>query len=290
MIDLTDYTVIKKLLVKHNFRFSKALGQNFLVDPTVCPQMAELAGIDRDTCVIEIGAGIGVLTVELAKRAKKVVTFEVDARLIPVLAETLDGLANTEVVCLDVTKTDLPAFFAERFAGERVCVCANLPYYITSPVLMLLLESRLPLSTVTVMVQKEAAERICAGVGQKNSGALTAAVCYYAEPHYLFDVGRDSFLPSPHVDSAVIRLDIRERPPVEVRDERFFFRTIRAAFAQRRKTAVNSLSSGLALDRAVVSEALTAVGLSPTARAETFTLAQFASLADTLLAENSVEC
>ena len=282
MYNLTDYKTIKQLLGQQDFHFSKALGQNFLVNPDICPAMAEQAGITQESGVLEIGAGIGVLTVELAKRAKKVVTLEIDTRLLPILGRTLADCPNTEVLNRDILKTDLPLLVQEQFGELPLYVCANLPYYITSPVIMALLESRVPFRAITVMVQKEAAERICAPVGSRGAGALTAAVSYYAEADYLFDVGRDSFMPPPKVDSAVIRLTVRKAPPVQVADEKYFFRVIQSAFAQRRKTAANSLSAGLGKDKQTVLSALEKIGAAPTDRAETFSLEQFALLAQLL--------
>ncbi|MBS7361943.1 MAG: ribosomal RNA small subunit methyltransferase A, partial [Oscillospiraceae bacterium] len=226
MQNLSDISVIKKILSEHGFTFSKSLGQNFLINPTVCPRMAEACGADSDTGVLEIGAGIGVLTAELAKRAKKVVSLELDTRLIPVLAETLGEFSNVEVLNADVLKLDLNKLIDDCFQGMHVAVCANLPYYITSPVIMALLESRIPVDAVTVMVQKEAAARLCAPVGSRDAGAVTVAVNYYAQAEKLFDVSAGSFMPAPKVDSSLIRLNIRKEPPVEVSDEKFFFRVI----------------------------------------------------------------
>ena len=205
MYNLTDIGTIKDILGRHGFHFSKALGQNFIVNPSVCPRMAEESGIDENCGVIEIGAGIGVLTAELAKRAKKVVCVELDTRLLPILAETLADFDNIEIINQDVLKTDLAALIKEKFEGMPVYVCANLPYYITSPVIMTLLESRLPIEAITVMVQKEAAQRLCAAVGSRLSGAVTVAVDYYAKAEKLFDVSAGSFMPAPKVDSCVIR-------------------------------------------------------------------------------------
>ena len=206
-MDLTDVNTVRRLLARHGFQFSKSLGQNFITDPAVCPQMASLCGVTKEAGVIEIGPGCGVLTVELAKRAAKVVAIELDARLLPVLAETLEDCRNVEVVNADVMKTDLRALIETHFPGMPVYVCANLPYYITSPVIMYLLQSRLPVENITVMVHKEAAERLCAKVGERESGAVTVAVDYYARAEELFSVGRDSFTPAPKVDSKVIRLE-----------------------------------------------------------------------------------
>ncbi len=286
MQNLSDISVIKKILSEHGFTFSKSLGQNFLINPTVCPRMAEACGADCDTGVLEIGAGIGVLTAELAKRAKKVVSLELDTRLIPVLAETLGEFSNVEVLNADVLKLDLNKLIDDCFQGMHVAVCANLPYYITSPVIMALLESRIPVDAVTVMVQKEAAARLCAPVGSRDAGAVTVAVNYYAQAEKLFDVSAGSFMPAPKVDSSVIRLNIRKEPPVEVSDEKFFFRVIKAAFGQRRKTASNSLSAGLGIPKDKVSSAIAAAGFEPSVRAESLTMQELARLSECLLNMN----
>lgn len=282
MLELTDIGTIKALLARHGFHFSKALGQNFIVNPSVCPRMADESGIDSESGVIEIGAGIGVLTAELAKRAKKVVCIELDSKLLPILDETLADFDNIEIINADVLKTDLAALIEEKFGGMPVYVCANLPYYITSPVIMTLLESRLPLKAVTVMVQREAAQRLCAPVGSRLSGAVTVAVDYYAEARKLFDVSAGSFMPAPKVDSSVIRLDIREKPGIEVSDEKLFFSMIHAAFSQRRKTASNSISSGTGIPKAVVAEAIERCGFPPSVRAESMTAEQLAALCEAL--------
>lgn len=282
MDNLADIKTVRDILSRHGFSFSKTLGQNFLINRSVCPRMAELSGAAPDVGVLEIGPGIGVLTRELASRARKVVSVELDDRLLPVLAETLDGFDNVRIVPGDILKIDLPALLREQFDGMKVAVCANLPYYITSPVVMSLLESRLPFEAVTVMVQKEAADRICAKPGTRASGAISAAVWYYCEPRMLFGVSRGSFMPAPNVDSAVIRLDIRREPPVKVADEKRFFALIRAAFGQRRKTAVNSISAGLGISKQQTSDALKTAGLAPAVRAEQLTLQQFADLSNAL--------
>lgn len=282
MLELTDIGTIKALLARHGFHFSKALGQNFIVNPSVCPRMADESGIDSESGVIEIGAGIGVLTAELAKRAKKVVCIELDSKLLPILDETLADFDNIEIINADVLKTDLAALIEEKFGGMPVYICANLPYYITSPVIMTLLESRLPLKAVTVMVQREAAQRLCAPVGSRLSGAVTVAVDYYAEARKLFDVSAGSFMPAPKVDSSVIRLDIREKPGIEVSDEKLFFSMVHAAFSQRRKTASNSISSGTGIPKAVVAEAIERCGFPPSVRAESMTAEHLAALCEAL--------
>lgn len=282
MQNLSDISVIRGVLERHGFNFSKALGQNFIINPSVCPKMAENCLCDENTGVIEIGAGIGVLTAELAKRAKKVVCVELDTRLLPILDETLSDFDNIEIVNADVMKVDLHALIKEKFEDMDVVVCANLPYYITSPIITMLLESRLPIKAVTVMVQKEAADRLCTPVGSRDSGAITVCTNYYAEVRQLFNVSRGSFMPAPNVDSTVIRLDIRPYPAVEISDEKKFFRMVKAAFAQRRKTAVNSIASGMGLSKSQVTDALIKSGLSETVRAEKLTMQQLASLCENL--------
>lgn len=279
MEPLTNRTVIRQVMEKHGFTFSKALGQNFIVNPSVCPRIAEEGGAAPGVGVIEIGAGIGVLTAELARRAQKVVCIEIDARLLPILEETLADFSNVTIVNQDVMKTDLAALIAREFPGLEVVVCANLPYYITSPILMSLLEQRLPIRSVTVMVQREAARRICAPPGTREAGAISAAVRYYSNPKILFPVSRGSFLPAPEVDSAVIRLDILPEPPVAVPSEKAFFAVVRGAFGQRRKTVLNTLSAALNLPKEETRSLLEAAGVSPAARAEELILPQFAAIA-----------
>lgn len=282
---LSDISTIRAVLEKNGFHFSKALGQNFLINPSVCPRMAALSGAADCAGAVEVGPGIGVLTWELSQVAKKVVSIELDKRLLPVLDETLADCDNVKILNADVMKLDLRRMIEEEFPGGEVAVCANLPYYITSPVIMRLLEERLPVTSITVMVQKEAAERLCAHPGERACGAVSAAVWYYAEPEILFQVSRGSFMPAPNVDSAVIRLRIRRTPPVEVADEPFFFRVVRAAFAQRRKTAVNSIANTLGRSKQAVAAAFDAAGVPQNARAEALTLEGFAALAAGLLQE-----
>ena len=279
MQSLTNISEIKDLLSRHGFSFSKALGQNFLINPSVCPRMAMSCGADENTGVLEIGPGIGVLTRELAKVAARVAAIEIDGRLLPVLNETLAGYDNISLIHGDVMELDLQGIINREFGGMRTVICANLPYYITSPILMKLLESRLPVDSITVMVQKEAADRICAKPGTRECGAVTLAVWYYSEPQKLFPVSRGSFMPAPNVDSAVIRLNIRKNPPCEVKDEKAMFRLIKAAFGQRRKTLPNSLmGAGLSRDEAI--SLLDGAGIPRQARAEQLTLEQFAELAN----------
>lgn len=281
---LSDPGAVRELLQRHGLRLSKGLGQNFLINPTVCPRMAEACGAEDCAGVLEIGPGVGVLTWELAQRAEKVVSVELDHRLIPVLGETLADCPNVEIIEGDILKLDLYALIREKFAGSPVCVCANLPYYITSPVIMRLLESRLPLTQATVMVQKEAAQRLCAPPGVRECGAVSVSVHYHSRPQILFGVSRGSFLPPPNVDSSVVQFQMLSIPPVSVRDEELLFRTARGAFSQRRKTLLNSLSAALALPKSQVGDCLEQAGLSPTARAEELSLTQFAALSDALAA------
>ena len=281
MKKLSDIGTIKEILGRHGFTFSKSLGQNFLINPSVCPRMAELSGAAQGVGVIEIGPGIGVLTNELCALADKVVAVELDKRLLPVLEETLAEYDNIKVINADVLELDLQKLIEEEFAGMEVVVCANLPYYITSPVIMKLLEDKLPISAVTVMVQKEAARRICAPVGSRESGAVTVSVNYYAKPELLFDVSAGSFMPAPKVDSAVMRLNILDEPPVKT-DEKKFFAVVKAAFSQRRKVISNSLSSGLGIGKAEVLTILEAAGVPANARAETLSLQAFADIANNI--------
>lgn len=279
---LSDIGEIKRILGSHGFTFSKAMGQNFLVNPSVCPRMAQLCGADENTGVLEIGPGIGVLTNELCKIAKRVVSVELDTRLLPVLEETLSEHKNFKVINSDVLKLDLKKVIAEEFQGMDVVVCANLPYYITSPIIMKLLEDKLPIKALTVMVQKEAADRLCAQVGSRESGAVTVAVNYYSEAEKLFAVSRGSFMPAPNVDSAVIRLNVSDKPRIEVKDEKLFFKMVKSAFAQRRKTISNSITSGLSLSKEAFKTACENAGISPTARAEALTLEELGMLCNSI--------
>ena len=279
---LTDLSTIKALCAAHGFSFSKGLGQNFIVNPGICPKIAEAAGIDGAMGVLEIGPGFGVLTQELARRAGKVVAIEIDKRLPPLLAETLAEFKNVTIIEGDVMELELAALLQQHFPGMRVAVCANLPYYITSPVLMRLLEQRLPVEQITVMVQKEAAERLTAAPGTRMAGAITYTVHYYASPQMLFSVQPGSFYPPPKVTSAVIRLRPHRSPPVMPHNEAAMFRTIRAAFGQRRKTAANAVSAGLGLPKETVLAALDAADIPASARPEQLTLRDYAAFSDAL--------
>lgn len=281
-MELTNINVIRQLFERHGFSFTKSLGQNFLINPAVCPKIAEMGGAKPGVCALEIGTGVGVLTKELAMRCEKVIAVEIDTTLKPILEETLAEFDNVEIVFADVMETDLAALLAEKAPGMEVVVCANLPYYITSPVIMRVLESRLPVSAMTVMVQKEAADRICAKPGTRDCGAISCAVSYYSEPKLLFKVGRGSFMPSPNVDSAVIRLDVKPECGRVPGWERLMFRIIRAAFSQRRKQIANPLSAELHIAKPQLAEIMQSCGIKPTARAEELTLEDYAGLTDAL--------
>ena len=275
---LSDPAVIKRILSEAGFSFKKSLGQNFLIDGSVCPEMASAACEDGEKFALEIGPGIGVLTAELARCFERVTAIELDERLRPVLKKTLSFADNTEIVFGDAMKMDLRGLIEQRADGRKVAVCANLPYYITSPLIMLLLESKLPITSITVMVQKEAAERICAEVGTRESGAVTVAVRYFSEPEILFGVPREAFMPSPNVDSAVIKLKIRTAPPISVADERAFFAFVKAAFGQRRKTVINSLSSLGGYARDDIRTTLSSNGIREDIRAEALGMDELASV------------
>lgn len=279
-MQLTDIGEIKRLFNMCGFSFTKSLGQNFLINPTVCPRIAQLGGCSKDRCALEIGTGVGVLTRELAERCEKVAAVEIDERLRPILAETLADFDNVEVVFSDVMETDLAALIAQKFGGKETVVCANLPYYITSPVIMKVLESRLPIKSMTVMVQREAADRICAAPGTRECGALTYAVNYYSTPKLLFKVNRGSFMPAPNVDSAVIRLDIKSGGELPETEEKLLFKLIRSGFSQRRKQLVNPLSAELGRSKSEIADALGTLGLKPTSRAEELTLEDYIKLAE----------
>ncbi|MDR0992423.1 MAG: 16S rRNA (adenine(1518)-N(6)/adenine(1519)-N(6))-dimethyltransferase RsmA [Ruminococcus sp.] len=275
---LTNLSEIRRLSEKYGFSFSKKLGQNFLINPSVCPKIAE-NGIIEGGGVIEIGTGFGTLTRELAERAEKVVAVELDTRLLPVLSETLEDFGNVKIINADFLKTDLQALIDTEFADfDDITVCANLPYYVTTPILMKILESRTLIKRITVMVQKEAADRLTASPGTRESGAITYAVRYFSEPKTLFSVSRGSFYPPPNVDSAVISLDILDKSPVEVTDEKTLFSLIKAAFSQRRKTFVNAAASGLSLDKEYLTEILRKIGIDEKIRPEKLTLADFAAI------------
>ena len=279
-MDLCNINEIKALLARHGFHFSKAKGQNFLTQNWVPREIVARAGIDETCAALEGGPGIGPLTQELCRSAKKGIAIEVDLQ--PVLAETMAGNENLEIIFGDVLKTDIRALVAEEFAGLRPVACANLPYYITTPILAALLESR-AFESITVMVQKEVAQRIAAPAGKGDYGAFSVFCQYYAVPELLFDVPPSCFIPQPKVTSAVLKLTMRTEPVCEIRDEALFFRTVKAAFAQRRKTLLNALSAGFGeLSKAELAELIEESGFAPTVRGETLDIPSFASLANAI--------
>ncbi len=273
--------VIKSIAEKYDFQFKKGLGQNFLTSQEVLEEIADAAEIDGGG-VLEIGPGFGVLTNELAKRAKKVVACEIDARLIPILSDTLSEYNNIKIINRDILKTDVRALIDEEFGGEKISIAANLPYYITTPIITGVIEARLPIKNFVVMVQKEVADRIGAKPGTKDYGALSVLCRFYTEPEIISVVPAGLFVPRPKVDSAVLRMRFRDKPAVETKDERMFFRVVKAAFSQRRKTLLNCLASNFQSSKDELRELLLSVGIEPTRRGETLTLSEFAAIADKL--------
>lgn len=280
---LTNIRYVRSLLDRHGFHFSKKLGQNFLINPEVCPRIAEMGHAAAGHGILEIGTGIGTLTKELVKRAEKVTAVEVDQRLFPILEETVGQYPNLHIIHQDILKCDIPALLEEEFGDLPVSVCANLPYYITAPILMHLLESRAKLETITVMVQKEVAEKLTAPVGTREAGAITVAVQYYGTVKQLFSVSRGSFLPPPNVDSAVIQIQLGTPYDEQVADEKHFFRMVRSGFSQRRKTLVNALSATMGYDKAAIISALQICQLPETIRMESLTMEQLLLLHRVLL-------
>ncbi|MBR5471654.1 MAG: 16S rRNA (adenine(1518)-N(6)/adenine(1519)-N(6))-dimethyltransferase RsmA [Oscillibacter sp.] len=280
-MNLCDYNFIRDLLGRHGFHFSKSMGQNFLIDPEVPYNIAAASQADKSCGVLEIGPGIGPLTAELAQRAGKVVSVELDKALLPVLAETMCGYDNVEIVPGDAMKLDLGALAAEKFQGLTPIVCANLPYNITTPILEKLIETPC-FETITVLIQKEVAQRLSAAQGSADGGSFSLFLQYYMETEYLFDVPREKFLPAPKVTSAVLRCVRRPKPAVEVEDEAFFFKVMRGAFLLRRKTLANSLSSALGRSKEEIQDAITVCGLRTDVRGEKLTLQDFANLSKAL--------
>lgn len=273
-----------EVLQKHKFTIQKKFGQNFLIDSHVLERITEAAQLNSQDCVIEIGPGLGAMTQYLAKSAGRVIAVEIDRALIPILEETLSGLSNVEILNADIMKVDLRRLIEEKNGGRPVKVVANLPYYITTPIIMRLLEEKLPLQSITIMVQKEVAQRMQAGPGSKDYGALSLAVQFYAKAQIVANVPPNCFIPRPNVDSSVIRLTLYEKPPVLAQDEKKMFSIIRASFNQRRKMLINSLHNApeLAADKEAVRTALLSMGISEKARGEELTLTQFARLSDLL--------
>jgi len=281
-MNLCNIHEVKPLLERHGFHFSKAKGQNFLIQDWVPKEIARQAGVTADCGVLEIGPGIGPLTSELCRNAGKVVAVEVDLNLKPILAETLAEFDNLEIIFSDILKQDIPALVRDKFGDLKPMACANLPYYITSPILAALLESR-SFSSVTVMVQKEVAQRICSKAGTADYSAFTVFCQYYAKPELLFDVPPSCFLPQPKVTSAVMKLEMRDEPICEILDEALFFRVVKASFAVRRKTLLNGLSMGFSqLSKAALSEVIEEAGLPANVRGETLDIPAFANLSNVL--------
>jgi 16S rRNA (adenine1518-N6/adenine1519-N6)-dimethyltransferase len=284
--DIATPNRTKEILEKYGFSFKKSLGQNFLIDTNILRRIVDFAELSAETGVIEIGPGIGALTEQLARRAKKVVAFEIDQRLLPILAETLSPYPNVRIIHQDVLKADVRKVIDEEFVGMKdIMVVANLPYYVTTPIVMKLLTDRLPLRGIVVMLQKEVADRISARPGTKDYGSLSIAVQYYTKAETVMTVPRTVFVPQPNVDSAVIRLTKLPQPAVVVENEAFFFEVVRASFGQRRKTILNNLTSNLMngkIFKETIEKVLHEVNIDPRRRGETLTITEFAALSDRL--------
>ena len=284
-MNLCDLKTVKQIMSMFHLTFRKEFGQNFLTDRSVVQDIADSCCDKENMTVLEIGPGIGTLTYELAQRAERVVALEIDRGLIPVLQYTLGSFGNVKVINQDVMQADLDTLLAPYFEAGPVSVCANLPYYITTPILMKLLESRLPFETINIMIQAEVADRLCAKAGSKDYGAITAVLAYYGEAEKLFTVTADRFVPAPKVNSTVISIRLyHDRKPCRPKSEEMLFRTIKAAFGQRRKTLANALGAGFPnLERAQIEEAIRTCGFEPTIRGERLDVAQFTALSDVLL-------
>lgn len=282
MKNLASPKVLKEILAESGFKFSKSLGQNFLIDENVLEKIISGANIDKSTNVIEIGPGFGTLTQRLCLNAKKVVAIEIDKTAIPILENNLCDFDNIKIINDDILKCDLKKIIEDEFGGGRVTIAANLPYYITTPIIMHILESRIDAKNLCIMIQKEVAERIAAKEGTKDYGALSVAVNYYAIPRMICTVPPSSFIPMPKVSSAVISLDIRKEPPVAVNSEKGFFKLVKAAFAQRRKTLLNALanSSAIPMSKEEISNVLIECGIDEKRRGETLTLQDFADISN----------
>lgn len=280
-MDLTSPKTIRTIAEQFGFTFKKGLGQNFLTSQTVLEEIADAAEIDGGG-VLEIGPGFGVLTQELSKHAKKVVSIEIDERLNDVLDYTLAECENVKIINADVMKTDLPKLVADEFGNERISVAANLPYYITTPIITMLLEQKLAINNIVIMIQKEVAQRLNAQPGTKDYGAITLLCRYYTEPEIITTVPAGLFVPPPKVDSAVLKLRILDEPAVKVKDEAVFFKTVKAAFAQRRKTLLNCLAQAFPMAKPELTELMEGIGIAPSRRGETLSIEEFAKLADAL--------
>lgn len=285
---LTNPSELKTVIERHGFSFTKSLGQNFLIDENVLKKIVSGSGINKDWGVLEVGPGAGTLTRELANAAGKVVAVEIDKRLMPLLFDTLDGLDNVEVINEDIMKVDLARLIAKNFSGMPVAVVANLPYYITTPIIMGILENELPVRSLTVMIQKEVAERMLANPGGKDYGALSAAVQFFTEPRLVCRAEPHCFMPQPNVASVVIRLEVLKKPKVEVKNRDFMFTLIKSAFGQRRKTLVNALSKSpyINIEKNSVLNALSQLGIDINIRGERLSLQEFARISDLLSKED----
>lgn len=287
---LTHPSELKKVIEEHGFSFSKGLGQNFLIDESVLNKIIDESGIDKSVGVLEIGPGAGTLTQALAEKAAKVIAVEIDGRLIPMLSRTLAEYDNVSIINEDILKVDLERLIEKDFQGLDVCVVANLPYYITTPIIMKLLESELKIKSLTVMIQKEVAERMTAQPGGKDYGALTAAVQFYTTPSVICKAEPHCFMPQPKVESAVIKLEVADKPTVEVKDKEQMFKIIKSAFGQRRKTLMNALSHSpyIKIDKETVGKALEKMGLDANVRGEKLSLSEFARLSDIIKEETNI--
>lgn len=279
-MELTDIRVIRDIERKFDFTFSKGLGQNFLLDPEVLDEIAEAAEIDKG--VLEVGPGFGVLTKRLAESAKKVVTVELDRRLIPVLNYTLADFENYKIIEGDILKVDIKSLIKEEFGDDKISIAANLPYYITTPIITRLIEEKLPIKNIVVMVQKEVAERMVSESGKKEYGAISVLCQYYTRPRIVTIVPAESFYPKPKVDSAVLCMEVLDKPAISVSDEKLFFRVVKAAFSQRRKTLLNCLSSNFGKEKAEISQMLTEIGIEPSIRGEKLGLQEFAKITEAI--------
>jgi 16S rRNA (adenine1518-N6/adenine1519-N6)-dimethyltransferase len=290
--DIATPTRTKQILEKYGFSFKKSLGQNFLIDTNILQNIVDHAELTEESCVIEIGPGIGALTEQIAKRAKKVVAFEIDQRLLPILNDTLSPYSNVHIIHKDVLEADVKSVIDEQFGDAKdIMVVANLPYYVTTPILMKLLEEGLPLRGIVVMLQKEVAERMAAGPNSKEYGSLSIAVQYYTEAKTVMIVPKTVFVPQPNVDSAVIRFIRRPNPPVSLIDEEFFFKVVRASFAQRRKTILNNLSHNLNyFNKESILNVLQEVELAPERRGESLSIEEFAKLSNALFIRLKAQC
>ena len=280
-MDFISPAEIKRIASRYGFVFKKGLGQNFLSSQSVLEEIADAAEIENEG-VIEIGPGFGVLTNELAKRAEKVLALEIDERLIPILRDTLSEYDNVKVINKDVLKTDIAELIKSEFGDRRVSVAANLPYYITTPIITSLIENRIPLKNLVVMIQKEVADRITAQPGTKDYGAISVLCQFYTKPELICNVGAELFVPPPKVDSAVVKMAFRDKPAVEVKDEEMFFRTVKAAFSQRRKTLLNCLAANFPINKSDLTQIMESVDISPSRRGETLLLEEFAKLAEAI--------